>query len=976
MFLKNNKRVNSTKYLLAMSQIKKSLFKLTVHFFVIILFCFSISFSSCKPSFKDNPTRQNNFTTLLDSIEKIQITLNKFENDTTVLQKLLEGKRAEKNKIFQLVLYERLGNIHLSNYDFKNAIENHKKSLEVSESINDSLQILKALNTLAADYLHSMQINNAITYYFKTYKLFSDVEISHFALLKEKAAMLQGIGCLYAIQDYPHNALSYFKEAQYYNEKIDDKSALTNNLVGIGRAYQAQGMYDSARVSFDKAIALNIELNSRSGLALSFLCMGELSISQANYQEAGIHLNSAYETLKNSSDKLNRMNICFVSGYNDIQLKSYADAEMKLLEGLGLAKEINLPLYLEISYTGLSELYRLQNKTGLEHYYRGLGRRLTETTNKERNSNDLLNAQIRVDKEKSMKEVTSLKTEFTARNHRQRQLIFTTVSFFIALFVLFLIQFHLFMIRKRKNESSTQLEKMKSEFYMNITHEFRTPITIIRGLSEKLRNTIKEDQKIKNIIDLEIISRQSENLLFLVNEILSVSKIKSQQKVLWINDNVVDYLKHLHHSFADLAQSKKISYFFHNQTDTLFMDYSKEHILLIINNLLSNSIKNCTEGNNILLIVREDKVQKKCIIEVIDNGEGIGEKDLPHIFDSLYQGESAKEQLSGFGIGLAFTKQLVEGLNGTIKARSIPIPLKETVFTVELPIRNEYRTLEYNPTEEISFLPAGNVNVEELDKENPNNPLILIAEDNRDMSFYLVSMLRNDFNLIVSHDGKDALSIATEKIPDLIISDLMMPETNGKQFCSQVKSSVVTNHIPFIMLTANTLHSERIETINAGADAFLTKPFFEEELKAKINQLLKNRKELREKYGQVVLDSQNTSPELTNDSNFEFLQKVTDLIYREMKNVDFFPQGLASEMCVSPSQLNRKIKSISGLNATNYVLKVRLNRAKKLLTTFQKPIGEIAMDCGFNDFAYFSRTFKREFGITPSKFQRMPHLQN
>jgi DNA-binding response OmpR family regulator len=529
-------------------------------------------------------------------------------------------------------------------------------------------------------------------------------------------------------------------------------------------------------------------------------------------------------------------------------------------------------------------------------------------------------------------------------------------------------------MKKQKEKSLVEITKLKSDFYTNITHEFKTPISIIIGLAEKLKKTIGESKSAHNLIDLDIIGRQSENLLFLVNEILTVSKIQTRNSIHWVNGNIVSHLRYLHSCYVDFAETKKITYLFHSSTDEIIMDYSREQIRVIVNNLLTNAIKHCTAGNKILLMVREDKKQKKCIIEVADNGEGITAKDLPHIFKTFYQGESDLREQMGVGIGLAFTKQLVEGLNGTIKARSIP--LKETVFTVELPIRNEYRTLEYNPTEEISFLPAGNVNVEELDKENPNNPLILIAEDNRDMSFYLVSMLRNDFNLIVSHDGKDALSIATEKIPDLIISDLMMPETNGKQFCSQVKSSVVTNHIPFIMLTANTLHSERIETINAGADAFLTKPFFEEELKAKINQLLKNRKELREKYGQVVLDSQNTSPELTNDSNFEFLQKVTDLIYREMKNVDFFPQGLASEMCVSPSQLNRKIKSISGLNATNYVLKVRLNRAKKLLTTFQKPIGEIAMDCGFNDFAYFSRTFKKEFGITPSKFQRMPHLQN
>ena len=943
------------------------------HLFFLTL-CFTILLTSCKADNQSDVSHQNSFTAVLDSVEQIRVTLNRINSDTTLLHMFLNENEAENNKIYQLAVYEKLGNIYLSNYDFTNAIDNHKKYLDVSESINDTLQILKALNLLAGDYLQTRQMSDAITHYFRAYKLFRNLTSDHHAVLKEKAATLRGIGELYAMQGYADVALNYYRESQLYSEKLNDKRYVADNLLGIGSVYQAQEMFDSAQVSFDKAINLNIELNSRSGLALSFLSMGNLSSNQANFPEAHIHLNSAHETIKNSSDKLNWMKICFALADNNIKLNNYSDAEKQLLEGLQLAKEIKLPAYLENSYTHLSELYRLQNKTDLANHYHNLQNNYAKMMNKDRITNDLLNAQIKFDKEKNIQEVAGLKTEFYAQNQRQKIVIIATIVFIVLLIVAFLIHFHLALIRKRNNESLTQLEKMKSDFYMKITHEFRTPITIIRGLAEKLKTTVKEDQKIRNIIDLEIISRQSENLLFLVNEVLSVSKIKSENKILWINDNIVNCLKYLHHSFSDFAQSKKILYFFHSSSDTIFMDYSKEHIRLIINNLLSNSIKHCNEGNKILLIVREDKLQKKCIIEIIDNGDGISEKDLPHIFKTLYKGESEKDQLTGSGIGLAFTKQLVESLGGTISAKSIPH--RKTVFTIELPVKNDYRTVENNTNENISYLPTGNTNMEYNDKEDAKKPLILIAEDNRDMSFYLVSMLRDDYNLIVSHDGKEALSIANEKKPDLVISDLLMPETNGKQLCAQLKSSVATNHIPVIILTAKTLASERIETINAGADAFLTKPFIEEELKAKINQLLKSRREIREKYNQVILDSTNNADELKNELNFEFLQKVTDIIYREIKNNDFFPQGLASEMCISSSQLNRKVKSISGLNTSNYVLTVRLNRAKKLLTTSQKPIGEIAMDCGFGDFAYFSKTFKKEFGITPSKFQRMPQLQH
>jgi len=410
------------------------------------------------------------------------------------------------------------------------------------------------------------------------------------------------------------------------------------------------------------------------------------------------------------------------------------------------------------------------------------------------------------------------------------------------------------------------------------------------------------------------------------------------------------------------------------------MDYVPEYLRIIMNNLLSNAVKHCSEKETITVEVNCDIQNKCCTVEVSDTGEGIQEKDLPYIFDLFYRGTNDRFKQNRSGIGLSFTKQLVEKLNGTITVKSDPHQL--TVFSVTIPITNENSIQSENiiTIHQPQYDDTGLSEITQTAQMPPikENPFILVVEDNQDMSYYLLSILRDIYYVSTASNGKEALQIANERVPDLIISDVMMPLMNGFEFCKEIKKSQATSHIPVILLTVNNAKEQRVEGFKCGADAFIPKPIYEDELMAVITQLLTTRRQIRDKYAQIAmnLEKNGDNHEIRNDAGFTFLQRVTDIIYKEIDNSDNLIEKLSSEVCLSSSQLNRKIKALTGLTTSNYMLKVRLNKAKKQLVRSQKPIGEIAMECGFHDFAYFSRSFRKEFGMTPTSFQRLPHPAN
>src|SRR5690554_2758950 len=245
------------------------------------------------------------------------------------------------------------------------------------------------------------------------------------------------------------------------------------------------------------------------------------------------------------------------------------------------------------------------------------------------------------------------------------------------------------------------------------------------------------------------------------------------------------------------------------------------------------------------------------------------------------------------------------------------------------------------------------------------------------MNYYLTAILKDKYNVIIEANSEKGIITAKNKIPDIIVSDLSLPGMECYRFCKEIKNSHITSHIPIILLTVSDSKEERVKSIRSGADAFLVKPVYEAELIAVIDRLLSSRRQIKDKYSQIArLNAVGEENDSDNEADIDFLNRVTNLIYRDITNTENIIELIASDVCISSSQLNRKIKALTGMTTTNFVLKTRLNRAKKLLTVTQKPIGDVAMECGFNDFAYFSRSFKKEFGMTPTTFQRLPHSVN
>lgn len=373
--------------------------------------------------------------------------------------------------------------------------------------------------------------------------------------------------------------------------------------------------------------------------------------------------------------------------------------------------------------------------------------------------------------------------------------------------------------------------------------------------------------------------------------------------------------------------------------------------------------------------IRYDKVGKECFINITHKGNPKKDSDIPESFKKTMAENNVDYNLHYFSNKVVLANQLVKDMGGTFSIKQAT--KTDNLFRIQLPVENNVRYKRFTtpgttPSIKTSESLRNVLNEHGLvDNHEKKKGLVLIVEDNQFMSFYISSLLSKDYNVITAQNGVEALSNIDQNMPDLIITNLMMPQMNGNELTSVIKKTPSTSHIPVIMITVKESDNNRIQSIKAGVDSFLVKLFIEEELMVLVDQLLTSRKGLLKRLGQILQDRQNRTDSKVNDEDFTFIQKISEIIHSEINNSDLSPQMIADRMYISASHLNRKIKAITDFSTSGYILNIRLNRAKKLLITTQKQIGEVAMDCGFNDFAYFSRTFKKEFGITPSQYQRM-----
>lgn len=911
-----------------------------------------------------------------NSIEKystIDSLLSSISKDTIALASYLNLAKSTGDIYAEMMVYDKTGEFYMKNYKFLKAIENHEKYLETAYLFNDTIYIIKALNKLAADYNEISAYNESAEYYYNALFFFNHITSADIENLdSDKANTLLGLGTVYLNINQSDEALKYLKEALQLNINNNNIEGQAKNYKKIGHALENTMNYDSAYFYYNKALEYYISSNSVSGLSSCFTRIGNLHLIKGEYESAEVYLESAYNTLKETSDKKNWLEACLSLGNINIQTGDFNTADNFLQEGLEVSKELNLPEYLERVYLLLSELHKEEGKTSLALEELILRDQYAESFRGRKNVNRIMQFRLNYEKELNEAEKDVLAKQHLIREEKKQKTINASLLIIISLIAIVIVLIQNHKLRIRRNEAVYQLEKDKADFCLNVSQEFKTPVAIIIGLIDRLNKNIISNKEQKNLVELEILNRQSENLQLLIDGVSSIANLqeeKKQKKMVY--GNIIAYFQYLYECYSVLAEIKKIDYIFHSNVKELYLDYTPEYLRIIISSLVGNAIGCCTEGDNITVKIDLDKNKRYYTIEVSDTGDRMEFNENNHNGSEQYKTQS----------GLSITKKLVEKLNGKIDGENDTNG--KTIFNVRIPILNEninqnqesltiHKSSSLNDTTEISI----------TDKyDQKDKPIVLIIEDNRDMNYYLSTILKDKYNVIIESNSEKGISTANEKIPDIIISDVSLPRMEGYNFCKVIKNSHVTSHIPIILLTASDSKEERVQSIKSGADAFLIKPVYEAELIAIIDRLLSTRRQIKDKYLPAkhlnIHDNiQDSGRDSGNEANIDLINRVTNLIYRDITNTENIIDIIASDLCLSSSQLNRKIKAITGMTTTNFVLKTRLNRAKKLLTVTQKPIGDIAMDCGFNDFAYFSRSFKKEFGMTPTTFQRLPHSAN
>ena len=524
-----------------------------------------------------------------------------------------------------------------------------------------------------------------------------------------------------------------------------------------------------------------------------------------------------------------------------------------------------------------------------------------------------------------------------------------------------------------------ELDKMKSRFFANISHEFRTPLTLILGQIESIMAG-KIDDKEKG--KLQIADRNARRLLTLINQLLELSRLESgSMKLKAEQHNIVSFLKSLFYSFESLAGLQKITLKFESKYKSIPVVFDPDKMEKIFYNLISNAFNfTDSEGEIEVCLNIIDSVVE---IRIKDSGIGIPADRLPHIFDKFYQVDgSATRKHEGTGIGLALVKELVELHEGKVSVSSREG--KGTEFRIMLPLSKE-QTM--SPSNEISVIQtAGNKTsvkpkgqssilskITEKVKVEIDKKIILVVEDNCEVREYIVEQLVNNYQVIEAANGEDGFLAAEDQLPDLIVTDVMMPEMDGYEFCLKIRSNEKTSHIPIIMLTAKAGFDDKINGLETGIDAFIAKPFSAKELKIRIKNLTLQREQLRKRFSKATVIKPSEVSMISTDQ--KFLKKTLAIIEANFHDEKFSVDLLANKTNMSVSQLNRKLNALIDQPAGQLIRSLRLQRASDLLKQNAGSISEICYGLGFTDQAYFSRAFKKQFGISPSDYKVKTHTE-
>ena len=699
-------------------------------------------------------------------------------------------------------------------------------------------------------------------------------------------------------------ALNYALEAGNYGVATDVYST-------IGVAFSELEQYDSSLYYNTLAYSRAKERLDTSRIMNTALNVGALYRDVGEYDSALFYLNTAEKISHElGNTDLMRVSAEFISGAYEL-MGDYESALKKFKEFRDLERE-----YLGESHVGaLSEM---------EVKY--------ETAKKD----------IEIQQLTAQKEI----------EEAQRKVLIIILVF---LLILSLAAVYLIRIRNKTNRKLKDIDRNRVKFFSNISHELKTPLTLIKGpvsaILEKQKSQLDED----TLQQLKLVEKNSDQLSELITQLLDIAR--SEEGQLEVNKQsfeLKDVIEPLQIKFESWALQKQIKckWLGTEQAVTLYSD--KSLVEKMLSNLISNAIKFTPESGEILF--SQEIKDGKLLIGVEDSGEGINEADQAFIFDRFYQADNQKGNKGGTGIGLSIVKEFSKLLVAEVKlSRS---KLGGAKFSITFPIG----TAELAPKQEtrLNQEVQTEVKVKQLPENKEEWPLVLVVDDHADIRTFIAETLKNEYRIIEAADGEEAFRKAKEELPDVILSDIMMPKVDGLELLSKVRNDKEIDYLAFLLLTARGSEAIRIDSWKDGADAYLTKPFNSKELRYRLQSLLDNRNRLKNKL-QATSDKTNQS----DDSKSEFEQKFEALIQENYQNPEFSFNDVLDDFAMSRSTFQRKVKSTFEMSPQSLLVNKRLEMAKALLQQGENNVAEVAYSCGFNSISYFSRSFKQAFGKNP-----------
>ncbi|MFC4740223.1 response regulator [Flavobacterium ponti] len=804
-----------------------------------------------------------------------------------------------------------LGNIYFSKFEDVKAIETYQTIEKIASKNNiENKSLVKALQNTGLLFLRGYQDQNKDPFesanaYFK--KAYSIAEKNN---LKEEQYIIGSyIGSVHVNNKEYEKALEYYDEAHSYFKKTNNIKELCQINWAYATLYRYWNKNSLAEKYYNENIQLNSNVNNINGIARAHWALAGYFVQKKQFSKAIIEYEKAIEFFKKEKN---------------IDIGPYSSSLYEL----------------SLAYKKIGEndkAYKLLDEYVIYN----------DSLNSIQNREAFTEIETKYQNEKKEQEIKLL----SAENKLAQKQKYIYIGLAILFLILGLSLFFVFRNKIKTAQKLKELNDLKSKFFANISHEFRTPLTLIKSPVQILQTTVKSDNEMKQ---LQLIDKNSNRMLELVDQLLELSKIDSGKLQLILKSgNIASFLHSIIEPFDFQAKNANINFKTSIEKKSENHNFDKDVIEKIVTNLVSNAFKYTAENENIVFSSNFENENLKLIVS--NSGTTLKKEDLSKLFERFYQ---KNENAKGVGIGLALVKELVDLYEGTIQTKiehgvlqfEITIPLAKTPVNAII-ISSENEKPIINSIENDSEL-----------------PILLIVDDNAEIRSILKSIFNEKFKTIEAEDGEKALKIALKEIPDCIISDVMMPKLDGFSFAKAIKSNELTSFIPVVLLTAKTSEEAHLEGLKSTADAFLTKPFNNEIVIETVNQLITERKKLHNRYSQELVLK---PTEIVVDSYDEkFIHKLQTILDQNITNSDFTAEEFANQANVSRMQLHRKLKSLFGVSATEFIRNERIKMAAELLKKESIGISEVGYAVGFNDISYFAKCFKEVFELSPSEYHK------